>query len=183
MTKRSPRRIDKSMQKKIIRDTEPFIEGWVKDSDLPKYSLRWFLAARSEAFKSDFHTFKVGCVIVYKNHIIGRGHNQLKTDPLQKRYNNRYRDWTNELEFSKTCGHTIHAETDAISSVTYPIAQQVNWKKAKAYVFRVTLGEDTGYMGLALPCPACAAALSDIGIKKAYYTTGRIDKHFGKCDL
>ena len=144
MSKRSPKRIDKAMQKKITCDTDPFISEWITDSGLPSYMSRWFLAARAEAFKSNFHTFKIGCVIVYKNHIIGRGHNQLKTDPTQKIYNNKYRDWTNEIEFSKTCGHTIHAETDALTSVTYPIAQQVKWKKAKAYVYRVFVLPDTG---------------------------------------
>jgi len=178
-----PKVITIKQQDLIKEETARFLPSWVEVSSLPKYMARWFAVARDEAFKSNFHTFKVGCVIVYKNHIIGRGHNQLKTDPYQKRYNTQYRKWTNDRSFSYTCGHTIHAEIDALTSIPYPVALQVDWKKAKVYVFRVSLSQQDGYTGLALPCEACAAALSDSGIRDVYYTTGRIDKPFGHCDL
>ena len=180
---RKPKHISNPVKRAIERDAAPNIETWVKDSGLPKHAKKWVIASRDEAFKSDFHTFKVGCVLVYKNRIIGRGHNQLKTDPYQKIYNNRYRLYTNEPEFSNTCGHTIHAEIDALTDVLYPVAQQINWKKVKVYVYRLTLNQETSYMGIALPCPACAGALYDRGIRKVYYTTGRLDKPFGCCDL
>ena len=167
---------------KISNETSGSMAHWVKQSSLPSYAERWFSYARDEAFLSNFNTAKVGCVIVYKNHIVGRGHNQLKTDPYQKRYNQEYRLWTNSEDFSKTSGHTIHAEIAALKSISYPVAQQISWKRVKVYVYRVAPGLE-GYSGLALPCPACAHALSDLGIQGVHYTTGHIDRPFGYCDL
>lgn len=170
------------MISQISTYTDEQIPSGIKQSKFPSYMSKWFMAARDEAFKSDFHTAKVGCVIVYKNHIIGYGHNQLKTDPIQKIYNNGYREWTKDLDFSKTCGHTIHAEVDAIKSIPYTVALNVTWSKVKVYVFRVAIGLDN-YSGLSLPCPACSHALIDRGITKVYFTTGRSNKPFGKCEF
>ena len=179
---RNPSYISESMILRIQRDTQDQMSRWTTISGLPTYMSRWFAAARDEAFKSNFHTAKVGCVIIYRNHIVGRGHNQLKTDTTQAQYNQMYREWTNDAEFSNTCGHTAHAEIDALNSITYPIAQKLDWKRTKVYVYRVAQGLE-GYTGLSLPCPACAAALSDVGIRKVYYTTGHLDHPFGQCDL
>ena len=167
----------------IAKETSNNMYIWVNQSTLPAYAEKWFIQARNEAFKSDFHTAKTGCVIVYKNHVIGRGHNKLKTDPYQKKYNQKYREWTNDIEFSKTCGHTIHAEIDALKHISYQCLQQhIVWKKVSVYIYRVAPGLEC-YSGLALPCPACAHALADVGIQGAYYTTGHVDKPFGYCDL
>ena len=162
--------------------TSDKMAAWVKQSKLPSYSERWFKCARDEAFKSNFHKSKIGCVFVYKGHIVGRGHNQHKTDPLQQQYNQKYRDWTASDDFEQSCGHTIHAEIAALKSISYPVAQQIIWKQVYIYVYRVAPGLD-GFSGLALPCPACAHALSDVGIQKVYYTTGHVDRPFGCCDL
>ena len=170
-------------QESAIREyTDECISDWVEFSEIPSYTERWFLSARDEAFKSNFHTAKIGCVIVYKGHIIGRGHNQMKTDPYQKKYNEQYREWTTSPSYSAVCGHTLHAEIDALKNIPYTIAQEVTWKRVDVYVYRVAPGLE-GYSGLALPCQACAHALSDIGIRHVYYTTGHIDKPFGHCDL
>lgn len=182
MKKHEPRHLTYRQINMIKRGTDGCVYDWVQKSNFPAYSERWFLAARDEAFKSNFYTAKIGCVIVYKNHIIGRGHNQRKTDPYQKKYNQMYREWTNSPEFSNTCGHTLHAEIDALKNVPYPIGCQVNWKKVEVYIYRVGPGLD-GFSGLAMPCEACAHALSDMGITKAYYTTGHEDRPFGCCDL
>lgn len=166
----------------IANETSLEMEHWAKKSNLPNYTSQWFKCARDEAFLSNFHTAKMGCVFVYKNHVIGRGHNQHKTDPLQKEYNQKYRDWTATDEFSQICGHTLHAEIAALKSISYPTAQQTVWKRVQVYVYRVGLGLES-YSGLALPCQACANALSDIGIREVFYTTGHVDKPFGRCDL
>lgn len=166
------------MQKEILS----FVPEGVKKSNMPKRMSKWFIKASELAFKSNFHTAKIGCVLVYKNHILGEGYNQLKTHPKQKIYNQKYRKWTNDPDFSKTCGHTIHAEIDALTSVPYPIGIKVDWKKVDVFVYRVGPGLDN-YSGLALPCPACANSLLDIGIHNVYYTTGNSDKPFGHCDL
>ena len=165
----------------IRSQVEARVSDWSKISGLPRHYGKWFLAACQEALKSDFDTAKVGCVIVYKKHIIGRGFNSFKTDPYQKRYN-QYREWTTYPEHSKNCGHAIHAEIAALKSVTYPVSIQVNWSKVKVFIYRVAVGL-IGHSGLSLPCPACAHALSDTGIRQAYYTTGRLERPFGVCDL
>ena len=174
--------LTKNQIRKIRSETSDDMAEWVRISTLPSYVERWFLAARDEAFKSNFHAAKIGCVILYKNHIIGRGHNQYKTDPMQKFYNEKYREWTNSREFGLCCDHSLHAEIDALKNISYPIAQQVIWKKVEVYVYRVAPGLDN-YSGLALPCAACAHALQDSGILGVHYTTGRIDKPFGYCEL
>lgn len=179
---KEPNTLTKKQIDLIYNETNGRLEAWVKQSGLPNYMHQWFKYARDEAFLSNFHTSKIGCVFVYKNHIIGRGHNQHKTDPLQKEYNERYRSWTSSDEFSQICGHTLHAEMAALKSISYCTAKKTDWKKVQVYVYRVGLGLP-GYSGLALPCSACANALSDVGIREVYYTTGRLDKPFGKCDL
>lgn len=158
--------IQESEMKSVI---PKFVANGLDNSNLTSRMYRWFVAASDEAFKSDFPSAKIGCVIVYKNHIIGRGFNQLKTDPKQKRYNQLYREWTNSLEFSNTSGHTIHAEISALKSVPYPIMIRTDWSKVEVYIYRIGIGLDN-YTGLSLPCPACANALSDLGIRHVYYT-------------
>lgn len=180
--KQVPKKLTKFQIKEIVTNTDCDIKSWVRRSGFSTYTEKWFIAARDEAIKSIFHTAKIGCVIVYKNHIIGRGYNQVKTDPFQKKYNQKYRSWTNSPEFSNTCGHTIHAEIDALKNVKYSISSSINWKKAEMYIYRVAPGLE-GYSGLSLPCEACAHAIQDIGIQKVYYTTGRIEKPFGYCEL
>lgn len=172
-----------SSQIDIISSTiDESIHDWIKQSDVPTYSEKWFLQARDEALLSNFHTAKVGCVITYKNHVIGKGHNQRKTDPYQKKYNQEYRKWTLAKAFGATAGHTIHAEIAALKSIPYPIARQIMWKRVQVYVYRVGIGLE-GFSGLALPCQACAHALQDMGIRNVYYTTGRLDEPFGHCSL
>lgn len=176
------RLLTENQVKMITNTTDSQIPDWVENSGLPTYMSRWFEQARDEAFKSNFHSAKLGCVLVYKNHILSVGHNQQKTDPIQQRYNRRYRKFTRSGNFYTNCGHNIHAEMDAIKNVSYPVAQQVDWKRVDLYVYRIGVGLNN-YTGLALPCQACAHALSDIGIRKVYYTTGHADKPFGQCDI
>lgn len=175
-------RLTKRQSNEIKSYTDDHMDLWLRKSHLPKHLKKWFVAARDEALKSNFHSAKVGCVLVYKNHIVGRGHNQLKTDPTQKRYNRKYRSWTKEPEFSKTCGHIIHAELDALKSIPYAVNKQLKWGQVEAYIYRVAYGLD-GYSGLALPCHACAHALNDSGVKTAFYTTGHQSNPFGVCDI
>lgn len=180
--KRMPKRLSENQIDKISSEISDNISNWLNKSKIPQYAKRWFLQAKNEACKSNSNNAKIGCVIVYKNHIIGRGHNQIKTDPFQKKYNSRYRKWTNDPDFSKTQGHTLHAEIDALRNIPYTTEISINWKKVDVYIYRIGLGLE-GYSGLALPCEACAHALSDKGILGAYYTTGHLDRPFGYCDL
>ena len=132
-----------------------------------KRDYRYFEMARQEALKSDFERFHVGCVIVYKGRVIGRGSNSDKTHPLQKRYNK-------ERKFNK-CGakpikHSVHAEIAALSSIPYPIQENIDWSKVKVYTFRIAPGKKL-HQGCSRCCDGCMKALRDRGICKIFYST------------
>lgn len=126
-----------------------------------------FHQAYIEATKSTFNRFQVGCVIAYKGHIIGRGHNSNKTHPMQKEYNDKYRRFNNAK--GAYVKHSIHAEISAITSVSYVVGKDIDWSKCKIYVYRICNGRRLGF-GCAKPCPACTHALRDLGVKDCYYT-------------
>lgn len=128
---------------------------------------RFFEAARQEASRSDFDRFHVGCVIVYKGHIIGRGANSPKTDPMQKKYN-AVRSFNKSGR--KPITHSVHAEIAALKSIPYPIAESIDWNKVKVYVFRICPGKKLR-QGMARCCPSCMQALRDKGVRKIYYST------------
>ena len=132
---------------------------------ITKSDYKFFEMARKEAEKSDFGTFKLGAVLVFKKHVIGRGHNSNKTSPMQKKYN-RYRQFNDS---ANGIHHSVHAEIAALNSVPYPVAETVNWSDVKIYIYRISKGKDLG-MGLSAPCPACRAALRDLGIQHLYYS-------------
>lgn len=81
---------------------------------ISKKDIRFLDEARKEAERSTYHHTHIGCVLVYKNHVIGRGHNTEKTDPLQKQAN-RYRQF--KYVTDKAPVHLAHAEISAIKSV------------------------------------------------------------------
>ena len=132
-----------------------------------KRDYRYFELARQEALRSDFERFHLGCIIVYKGHIIGRGSNSDKTHPLQKKYN-KERDFNRGG--AKPVKHSVHAEIAALSSVPYPLQESVDWSKVKVYTFRIAPGKKL-HQGLSRPCKACLAAIRDRGIYKIYYST------------
>ena len=125
-----------------------------------------FEAAKKEAEKSDYKRFHVGAVLVFKKHIIGKGHNSNKTNPLQKEYN-KYRNFNNVN--GNYFQDSVHAEISSICDVSYPVGIEVDWSKVSIYVYRISAGRKDGH-GLAKPCPACLNALMDIGVRKIYYT-------------
>lgn len=130
-----------------------------------KLDKRMFAAAHKVAQGSDFDSFHMGCVIVYKKHIIGAASNSDKTHPAQAKYN-KYR------QFNKTKNgikHSVHAEIAAINSVPYVIGRDIDWSKVKMYIYRICPGKP-GQYGLARPCVGCMQALRDLGIRHIYYT-------------
>lgn len=134
---------------------------------ITNFDRRMFNYAREEAMKSTFNRFHVGAVVVYKHKIIAGGHNSDKTHPMQERYNELYRKFNN----STGCPikHSLHAEISAISAIPFVIGKEVDFSKAKIYVYRIAVGKPNGY-GLSKPCPACLNAIKDLGIKDIYYT-------------
>jgi len=130
---------------------------------ISKFDKQMFAAARKQAVQSDYEDFHIGCVIVYKKHIIGTGFNSDKTHPMQAHYN-KYR------KFDKTKNgikHSIHAEIAAINDIPYVVGKKVEWSKVKIYIYRKCI--DKPY-GLARPCAGCMQAIKDLGIKHIYYT-------------
>ena len=101
----------------------------------------------------------IGCVAVYHNNVIALGYNNKKTHPMQKKYN-EYR----EVKYNKDIIPSIHAEMMCLLSIRH---LELKWNKVSLYIYRSC----THGQGLARPCPACMAAIKDLGIKDIYYTT------------
>lgn len=139
-----------------------------KASGMTRRDAEAFYAAYEQALESDFDDYRLGCAIVVGNQVVARGFNSKKTDPVQKMYNLRHRDFA-PADYSNH-EHSLHAEMAALKSIPYPVAQQLNWKKAKAYVFRIAPGLPYG-QGTAAPCCACAHALAEKGIRQVYFST------------
>lgn len=134
---------------------------------LKKSDMKFFDAAKREAEKSDFPRFHVGCVFVYQGQIISAACNSNKSDPMQKRYN-RYRHFNHT---TKGCvNHSGHAEMMALKKISYPVAQQLDWKKVKVYTYRICPGLPLG-CGVSRPCQACMTAMRERGIRNFYYST------------
>ena len=109
---------------------------------------------------SDYNKVHIGCVAVYKNHVLAVGYNTNKTHPLQKKYN-RYRNKTYVGEFTQK----LHAEMSCIMQIK---DMDIDFSKVELYVYR----EDrNGNLAMCRPCGACMKAIEDLGIKKIHYTT------------
>lgn len=134
--------------------------------EFTKSDIRMFEAARKEAEKSTFDRFHIGCVIVYKGRIISRGHNSSKTHPYQ-RYYNRYRKFN--MNGGRPPMHALHAETSAIVNIPYVVGKDVDFSKAKIYIYRIAPGKPHG-MGRSKPCCGCLHALRDLNLTNIYYS-------------
>lgn len=132
-----------------------------------KNDYKYFELARKEAMNSTYDGFKLGCVLVYKGHVVSSGHNSNKTSPMQKYYNQKYRKFKYN---GKPIRHSMHAEIATLSSIPYPIDQQIDYSKAKIYLFRIAPGLRLS-QGMSRPCAGCMAALRDKGIRDVYYST------------
>lgn len=135
---------------------------------ITSFDKKMFKQAYIEATKSTFDRFHVGAVIAYKGHIIGRGHNSTKTHPMQQEYDMKYRMFNN-YKTGDFIRHSIHAEIACLNSVPYTVGRDVDWSKAKIYVYRICTGKRLGY-GCSRPCPACTHAIRDLGIRHVYFT-------------
>lgn len=129
------------------------------------FDKRMFNKAKEVAETSTYKLHSIGCVVVYKKKIVSMAANSCKSHPMQKKYN-KYRNF-NRTE--KPIHDGGHAEILALSRISYPIEQEIEWSKVKIYIYRISPGHESG-MGLARPCPACLQAIRDKGIKDIYYT-------------
>lgn len=126
---------------------------------------RFFRIAKEESYLSDYDGQHLGAVAVYADKfILAKAHNSDKTTTTQFFYNRyRVKQKSNIMEKpSKT-----HAELSLWRKIRY---LDTDFSKIWIYVYRET---KDGKMALAKPCPACEAALRDLGIKKVCYTTNQ----------
>ena len=124
-----------------------------------KLHTKMFRVAESVSALSDFPRIKIGAVVAHKHNVLAVGINQVKSHPLQKKYNKERFSETK----TDTCQHFIHAEIDALLKV-----RREDLTKASLYVFRMNLN---GELAISRPCPACMAMIGAMGIKKIHYTT------------
>lgn len=134
---------------------------------ITKFDMKMFKLAHALAETSEFHNFHLGCVIVYKKKVISVGVNSNKTHPKQKKYNRKHRNFSKS---NKPIKDSLHCEIDALTKISYPLDQNIDWKQVKIYIYRICPGKKSGH-GLARPCPACTAALRNKGVRHIYYTT------------
>lgn len=122
---------------------------------------KYFKYARNMADMSEFNKFKVGCVVVYKNKIIGQGYNSDKTHPLQQLYNQL------RFEDDGVSPHKLHAEMHAL----IPIRNlNIDWNKVHIYIYRIKKSNKNGF-GMARPCLSCMGLIKELGIREINYTT------------
>lgn len=126
---------------------------------ITKHNIKYFKIAKQISKLSDFNRYHIGCVAVYKGHVIGVGFNTNKTHPIQREYN-RYRSFNNPTNVH----HKLHAEIMVLWKIRN---LDIDFGKVEIYIYR----EDwCGRKALAAPCKACRRYLKDIGIKYIYYT-------------
>lgn len=109
---------------------------------------------------SDYDKIHIGCVAVYKNHVLAVGYNTNKTHPLQMKYN-WYRKKTYPGEFTQK----LHAEISCIMQIK---DMNIDFSKVELYIYRENGNKE---LAMSRPCGACMKAIDDLGIKKIHYTT------------
>ncbi len=122
-----------------------------------KLNKKMFRIAEGVSLMSDYPRIQIGAVIARKNTILAVGVNQLKSHPLQKKFNKK------RFNVEDTCQHSIHAEMDALTKVH----RQEDLAKATIYIFR---RNNEGILAVSRPCPACLSMIRSTNIKKMYYT-------------
>ena len=121
-----------------------------------------FRMARAVSLQSDYcGSARIGCIAVYKGSVLAKGFNSDKTHTIQSRYNvMRYKDIGNRYLPSK-----IHGELAVLQKIKY---LDIDFSRVHIYVYREL---KDGTMAMARPCPACMAAIKQMGIKYIHYTT------------
>ena len=120
--------------------------------------LKYFKITKDISRLSDFKQTKIGAILVYKKDILSVGFNSNKTSPIQKRFN-QYREFDNP----ENAIHKIHAEISCIDKIPwYVYENDFDLGKAILYIYREH--KDNHRPALSLPCPACMAAIKDMGI-------------------
>lgn len=123
-----------------------------------------FAAARDSMMKADYNgasRVRIGCVIAYKKAILAKGFNSDKTHTEQARFNKwRYKDAGNNYLPAK-----VHSELSALNKIKF---LDIDFSKVHIYIYRELRD---GTTAMCRPCPACMAAIKEMGIKHIHYTT------------
>lgn len=123
-----------------------------------------FKLARECSFKSDYSgcgRARIGCVVAYRGTVLAKGFNTDRTHTDQAKFNKwRYKKQTNNYLPDK-----CHAELMALTKIKF---LDIDFSKVHIYVYRELRD---GTLAMARPCPACLAAIKEMGIKNIHYTT------------
>lgn len=119
-----------------------------------------FNRAKEISYLSDYNRIHIGCVAVYKNHVLAVGYNTNKTHPLQMKYN-RYRERKYDGDFTQK----LHAEMSCLNQIR---DMDIDFGKVELYIYREDRNKT---LAMCRPCAACMRAIDDLGIKKIHYTT------------
>lgn len=119
-----------------------------------------FKRAKEISCLSDYNRIHIGCVAVYKNHVLAVGYNTNKTHPLQMKYN-KYRDHKYNGDFTQK----LHAEMSCLNQIK---DMDLDFGKVELYVYREDKNRN---LAMCRPCAACMRAIDDLGIKRIHYTT------------
>ena len=130
---------------------------------ITKIDYKYFDKARQIAMISDFKKVHVGCIAVYKGHIVGIGCNTNKTHPTQKYYNQFRKPEGDDISMASV--PKLHAEINCLNQLRH---LNINFSKVKLYIYRIRNGRP---YGISRPCPSCMKAIQDFGIRDIYYTT------------
>lgn len=120
----------------------------------------YFHFAEEECMLSDYPRIHIGCVAIYNNKVIAKGHNSIKTHPLQNEYNPlRFEEQVELLP-------RLHAEMSCVAVLKK--FKNIDMSKVSFYIYRKRLDNK---IGMCRPCKGCMKAIKDLGIKNIYYTT------------
>lgn len=114
--------------------------------ELPK----WFRIAKITSEQSDYK-YKVGAVLVKGGSVVSTGYNEVRFKSLGSE---QYTEWKESL----------HAERAAIAKMNKEDVQGCSM-----YIYREY--NSNNFPALSKPCSQCAKLISDMGVKKVYYTT------------
>lgn len=131
--------------------------------EFSKKQLNFFNEAANVAAKSDFCKHHLGCIAVLKNKIIAAASNKLKTHPVQKKFDDRYREFNCTSDLKNM--HSLHAEIACVNMIK---DSNINFKDVELYIVRLRKNYE---YGLARPCAACMNLIKSKGIRKIYFST------------
>jgi deoxycytidylate deaminase len=121
---------------------------------------KYLKLAEKCALENDFDpalNFRLAAVLVKGGQIIATGYNKRSTNSFVEHY-------ADKLRGKRQYCLSTHAELDAICKARI----KMDISGSKIYVCRIRKADDQ--VAMARPCPICETALSNYGVKRAFYT-------------